>query len=164
MEFFDAIRGRHSVREFKQRPVSKEIVEVMVDAGRLASTARNLQPWHFVGSLDKRILIQVSELAPNAAFCKDASAIVAIFSDDTKYYLEDCCAATQNILLAAHALGLGGCWVAGDKKDYCDKIKEMFKVPKDKKLVSIVVVGHPVDNIQKTPKKHLKEMMHWEKW
>jgi nitroreductase len=102
-------------------------------------------------------------MCPNGPFIKDASYLVAVFSKDTKYYIEDCSAATQNMLLAIEALGLGGCWVAGDKKDYAEDIRKIFNMPDNYKLVSMITVGYPKKEERPHAKKSLKEVLHWEK-
>jgi nitroreductase len=94
-----------------------------------------------------------------------AKACIAVFCVDTKYYLEDGCAATCNILLAAADLGVGSCWVAGDKKDYCAEIAKLLNVPVAYKLVSLVALGYPEsrDSFRIAEKKALKDIIHWER-
>ncbi len=163
MEFFEVIKNRKSVREYSDREVKKELIEKIVDAGRLAATARNEQPWEFIVTSDKRTLKKICDMCPNGPFIKDASHLVAVFSKDTKYYLEDCSAATQNMLLVIEALGLGGCWVAGDKKDYAENIRKIFNEPDGYKLVSMITVGYPKKEEKPHAKKSLKEVLRWEK-
>lgn len=164
MDFFEVIKNRKSVREYSDKKISGAIIEKIIDAGRLATTARNEQPWEFIATSDKKVMEKICGMCPNGPFIKDASCLLAIFSKDTKYYLEDCSAATQNILLAIEALGLGGCWVAGDKKDYAETIREIFNVPSGYKLVSMVSVGYLKKHQGPKAKKPLKEVLHWEKW
>jgi len=164
MDVFDAIHKRKSVREYSSKIVDEALIEKIIDAGRLAATARNEQPWEFIVTYNKETLQQISCICPNGPFIKDASCLIAVFSKDTKYYIEDCSAATQNMLLAIEALGLGGCWIAGDKKDYADQIRKIFNVPDGYKLVSMVSVGYPKKLEQPKPKRPLKEVLHWERW
>ncbi len=163
MEFFEAVRNRKSVREYSDKEVKKELIEKIVDAGRLAATARNEQPWEFIVTSDKKTLKKICGMCPNGPFIKDASYLVAVFSKDTKYYLEDCSAATQNMLLAIEALGLGGCWVAGDKKDYAENIRKIFNAPDGYKLVSMITVGYPKKEKKPHAKRSIKEVLHWDK-
>nr|MBU1328098.1 nitroreductase family protein [Candidatus Omnitrophota bacterium] len=163
MEFFGVIKNRKSVREYSDKTVSKDLIEKIVDAGRLAATARNEQPWEFIVTSDKRTLKRICDMCPNGPFIKDVSHLVAVFSKDTKYYIEDCSSATQNMLLAIEALGLGGCWVAGDKKDYAEDIRKIFNAPDGYKLVSMVTVGYPKKEEKPRAKKSLKEVLRWEK-
>ncbi|MBU2251454.1 MAG: nitroreductase family protein, partial [Candidatus Omnitrophica bacterium] len=105
-------------------------------------------------------LIWLGEIAPNGKFIKDAAAAIIVFCEDTKYYLEDGCAATENILLAAAALGLGACWVAGDKKDYSLEVCKYFGAPQNYKLVSMISLGYPQSEPAGQPKKALSEILH----
>ena len=116
MDTFDAISRRASIRAYSKDPIKKEILEKLVDAGRRAPTALAVEPWEFVVVTDQDTLNKLGTIANTGAFIKDAACCIVIFSEDTKYYLEDGCAATENVLLAAADQGLGSCWVAGDKK------------------------------------------------
>ena len=164
MEFFEVVKQRKSVREYSDKKVDKATLGKVIDAGRVAATARNEQPWEFIISSDKEILNKICSMCPNGPFIKDAPHLIAVFSKDTKYYIEDCSAATQNMLLAIEALGLGGCWVAGDKKDYVGEVIKIFNVPKGYKLVSMISVGYPKKPQGPKNKKDLKEVLRWEKW
>jgi len=164
MEFFEVVKQRKSVREYSDKKVDKATLEKVIDAGRVAATARNEQPWEFIISSDKEILNKICSMCPNGPFIKDAPHLIAVFSKDTKYYIEDCSAATQNMLLAIEALGLGGCWVAGDKKDYIEEVRKIFNVPEGYKLVSMISVGYPKKPQGPKKKKDLKEVLRWEKW
>jgi nitroreductase len=141
MDFFEAVKNRKSVREYSDKAVPKELIEKIVDTGRLAATARNEQPWEFVAVSDRQVLKKICAMCPNGPFIKDASCLVAVFSKDTKYYIEDCSAATENMLLAIEAMGLGGCWIAGDKKDYAEAVRKILNAPDGYKLVSMVQWG-----------------------
>ena len=162
MDFFEAVKNRKSVREYSDKIVPRELIEKIVDLGRLAATARNEQPWEFVVTSDKKILKKICAMCPNGPFIKDAQHLIAVFSKDTKYYIEDCSAATENMLLAIEALGLGGCWVAGDKKPYVEDIRNIFNAPLDYKLVSMVSVGYPKSPEKPHLKRSLKEVLHWD--
>lgn len=164
MDFFEVLKQRKSVREYSGKAVEKEVLEKIVDAGRVASTARNEQPWEFIVASDKEILKKICDMCPNGPFIKDAPHLIAVFSKDTKYYLEDCSSATQNMLLAIEALGLGGCWVAGDKKDYVEEIRKIFNAPEDYRLVSMISIGYPKKPQGPKAKRKIEEVLHWEKW
>ena len=163
MEFFEVVKNRKCVREYSDKEVRKDLIEKIVDAGRLAATARNEQPWEFIVTSDKKTLKKICDICPNGPFIKDVSHLVAVFSRATKYYIEDCSAATQNMLLAIEALGLGGCWVAGDKKDYAENIRKIFNAPDNYKLVSMITVGYPKKEERPHTKRSLKEVLRWEK-
>lgn len=166
METLEIIKKRRSIREYKDKPIPKEALEKMIDAARFAATARNIQPWEFVIIAEAATLKKLGELAENARFLAQAKACIAVFCSDTKYYLEDGCAATCNILLAATSLGIGSCWVAGDKKPYCKEVTKLFNVPSSFKLVSLIALGYPKseDSFYVADKKNLKELIHWERF
>jgi len=164
MDFFETVTNRKSVREFSEKEVGKEVLEKIIDAGHLAATARNEQPWEFIITSDKEILKKICSFCPNGPFIKNAPHLIVVFSKDTKYYIEDSSAATQNMLLAIESLGLGGCWVAGDKKDYAEEVGTIFNVPEGYRLVSMISVGYPKKPQTPKAKKSIKEVLHWEKW
>ncbi len=165
MDALEMLRKRRSVRKFKLEPVDAKDVETVIDCARLAATARNEQPWEFVVVTDAAARGRIAFMTDYGKFIAEAPVCVCVFCKDTKYYLEDGSAATQNILLAAHALGLGTCWVAGDKKPYCGKMAEMLGLPEGYRLVSLVALGHPNDaGAQRSKKRPLEEVLHWEKF
>ncbi len=163
-EFLEIVKTRRSIRKFLKKPVPEETIEEIIDAGRLAPTANNIQPWEFVVVMDEKTKLALSELANYGGFIKDAGCCVAVFCRDTKYYIEDGCAATENILLSAHALGLGACWVAGDKKPYCEDVKKLLGVPTQYKLISLIPIGYPAEKPPTHDKRGLNEIIHWERF
>ena len=164
METFDAMSSRVSVREYQQKPIPKDSLEKLIDAGRRAPTARCVEPWEFIVITDKAILQKLGEIATSGSFIKDATAGIAVFCKETKYYLEDGCAATENILLAAANLGLGACWIAGDKKPYTAVVAELLGVPQDFKLISLISLGWPKGKPKQVKKRTLKDVIHWERF
>jgi nitroreductase len=165
MEVFEAIKGRRSIRKYKKNmPIDKKILEQIVEAGKYAASARSEYPWKFVVITDLERIKKLTEIVgSNGKFMSDASAVILVICRDTKYYLEDGSAATQNILLAAYALGVGTCWIAGDKKDYCEKVLEFINAPHGFKLISIISCGIPDEKPVK-PKPDLKDIIVWEKF
>ena len=166
MKILELLKSRKSVRAYQDKTVSKEDLEQLVDAARLAATARNVQPWEFVVITEAKTLKELAALAENGRFLSEAKAGIAVFCGDTKYYLEDGCAATENILVAAATLGIGSCWVAGDKKPYVTEAAGLLGVPAQYKLVSLVALGYEKDDnpSDRAPKRPLKEVLHWEKF
>ena len=164
MEAMEAIRKRRSVRSFSRKEVPREIVAKIVDAGRLAATAMNLQPWEFVVVTNREGRADIAKLTDYGKFIAEAPACVAVFCRERKYYLEDGSAATENMLLAATALGLGTCWVAGDKKRYAEEVGRRLGVPEGLKLVSLVAVGFPKGAAGTPRKRALEDVLHWGKF
>jgi len=166
MNTLDVLMKRRSIRLFRDKQVRREDLEAIAQAGRFAPTARNVQPWKFVAITDRKVLEAIGRLAENGRFIASCAACLAVFCEDTKYYLEDGCAATVNMLNAAAFLGIGSCWVAGDKKPYCREISDLLNAPENLRLVSLVVLGYPQgeDALRLADKKPLEEILRWERF
>jgi nitroreductase len=162
MEFYDVIKNRTCIRRYKPGQISRKTLEKLVDAGRRAPTARAVEPWEFVVIQDKGTLEVLSSLATNGRFVCEAQAAILVFCKNTKYYLEDGSAATENILLAAAHEQLGACWIAGDKKDYAREVSELVKASQDMKLVSIISVGIGDEPKIQDKNRELENVIHWE--
>ncbi len=158
------IQRRRSNRTFSARPVPADTIIQLVDCAHLAPTARNVQPWEFVAVTNKVTLATLGGLCENARFLLKCPCCIAVFCEDTKYYLEDGCAATNNLILAATDLGLASCWVAGDKKEYAAKVGELLNAPRTHKLVSMVALGYADTQPPAPPKRTTREVLHWEKF
>jgi len=157
----EALKKRRSIRTFSHKPIRRNLIENLINLAQMAPTARNVQPWEFVVVTEKEVLEKLGSLADNGRFIADSVCCVAVFCKDTKYYLEDGCAATENILIAAADLGLASCWVAGDKKPYCDKVRELLNAGTDVKLVSLIPLGYSESKPPMPSRKSLKEVLHW---
>ncbi len=163
MNLIEALKKRRSIRKYKNIDIPAALIEEIIETVRFAPTARNLQPWKIVVVKDEIKKNKISELtAQNAPFIKTAPVVFCIFCQDTKYYLEDGCSLTVYILLSAFSKGLGACWIAGDKKPYCEEIKRMLNVPQDYKLVSMISLGYPAEKKSFIEKKSLSEILCWE--
>jgi nitroreductase len=164
METLEAIKQRHSVREFAEKPIPKEIIEKIVDAGRLAPSARRVEPWEFIAVTEKETREKLAHIAEYGKFIAQASCCIAVFCKETKYYLEDGCAATENILIAATDLGVDSCWVAGDKKPYCGEVASILGIPQEYKLISLIALGYSKKETKPLKKRELKDVLHWERF
>ena len=163
METSDALAKRASVRDYMNQPVPKDMLEKLVDAGRRAPSARAVEPWEFVVITERAMLDKLAGIISTGVFLKQATACIVVFCQDTKYYLEDGSAATENILLAATDLGLGTCWIAGDKKEYCEEVSKLLGAPGHLKLVSLISVGWAVRELKQRKRRALSEVLHWGK-
>lgn len=164
-QVIETIKKRRSVRKYLDKPISKEILKEIINAGRLAPTARNDQPWEFVAVTNRELLRKVGGATDYGKFICDAAACVVVCCRDTKYFLEDGSAATENIILAAESFGVGSCWVAGHKKAYCEDIKKLLEIPDELIIISLISLGYP-DPLEKTnrQKRGLNEILHWEEF
>jgi len=163
MDAIHCLKTRRSVRAYEPTPIPRPVIEDIVDCGRLAATAVNHQPWLFVAVEDRDVRRRIAAITDYGKFIADSPVCVVVFCRAVKYYLEDGSAATQNILNAATAHGLGSCWVAGDKKAYASKIAELLSVPAELKLVSLVAIGHAAERPD-PPKKPLSEVLRWNRY
>jgi nitroreductase len=163
-ETIKAIKTRRSHRAYLGKPVTKEMLSEIIDCARLAPSAVNIQPWEFVVVTDKAMLKKISELATYGKFIKNAGACVIVLCKESDYYLEDGCAATENILIAAESLDIGSCWVAGNNKSYCKDIMEAIGTPKGYKIASILSLGYYEKPVSPPRKRALKDVLHWEKF
>lgn len=162
MDAIETIKTRRAVRAYEGKPIPKEILEEIIDCARLAPSAKNVQPWEFVVVTDKTKNKRIAELTDYGKHIESAAACIVVCCRNTKYFLEDGCAATENILLAAKALGIGSCWVAGHKKPYCDEIRKLLEIPKDLIIISLVPLGYPKGKTEPHNKRMLEEVIHWE--
>jgi len=164
MDFLELVKQRRSIRDYADKPIPNDILEKIVDAARFAPTARGVEPWEFIVITSREKLQKIAQIADTGKFIANAAACIAVFCSDTKYYLEDGSAATENILLAAAALGVGSCWVAGDKKPYTQEIADFLKLPPTVKLVSLISLGYPkyAESFKIANKRPLRDVIHWE--
>jgi nitroreductase len=158
------IKSRHSVRKFKPDSVSDIIIKDVLECASQAPTAMNIQPWLFGVIKNKEVLAKIAAITDHGKFIADCTLCFTVFGEKKQtYYLEDCCAATENIILALQAHGVASCWVAGEKKAYADQIRAMLDVPDGYTLVSLIAAGVPAE-ISVTNKKEMKKIVFHEKY
>ncbi len=159
MTALDAIATRTSIRAYTDQPVEPEKVEQILRAGMAAPTACNQQPWAFVVVDAKETLQQLSDSLPYAKMLKTAPLAIVVCGDMSKalegtgrdYWIQDASAATENILLAAHALGLGAVWTGGyPAMDRANMVKSVLELPSHIIPLCVIPMGYPAEN--PTPK------------
>jgi nitroreductase len=160
------MKTRRSVREFKREPVMDEDLRVMLECALLAPSGSNLQPWEFFVVRDRERLTKLSEVHVFGRFIKDSPCCVVVTGDEKEstHVVEDCSAATENILLAAHALGYGACWVAGWNRPYESEVLDIVRakeVSPTLRLVSMVAVGFPEERPSSKRKRAYEEAVHF---
>ena len=159
----EVLKSRRSIRTYTEELVPQNVIEEIVDCARLAPTAMNDQPWDFIVVTKRELLEQIPAMLGHAEFIAKAAFAVLVLARETCYAVEDSCAATENLLIAASAHGLGSCWVAGTKQAYGPVVARAFGAPTDRQLVSIVSVGYPAEE-PKVDKRPLAGVLHWEKF
>lgn len=158
------IKSRRSVRSYTEAGLSDEIIREVLDCAHLAPTAMNIQPWLFGVITNRDLLSKIAAITDHGSFISEAAACFAVFGDkEAKYYLEDCCAATMNIIICLQGYGVGTCWVAGDKKEYAPRICELLHVPGKYSLVSLIPAGYP-KKVEIPKKKTVQDISFFDEW
>jgi len=156
------IKSRRSVRKFKPDPVDDLAISDALECAARAPTAINIQPWLFGVIKNKETRKKIATLADHGRFIADSPLCFVVFGEKKQtYYLEDCCAATENLIIALQAHGICSCWVAGDKKSYAEEIRKLLNVPAEYTLVSLVAAGCPSE-ISFAGKKEMKTITFFE--
>ena len=151
------IMTRTSIRKYTDQPVSKTDIETLLRAGMAAPTAVNRQPWHFVAVTDKAKLKELS--GGRGGMLEQCALAIVVCGNMEKtmqgkgqeFWIQDCSAATENILLAANALGLGAVWTGGyPMEERVASISKALKLPETIIPLCTIVIGHPAES--PTPK------------
>ena len=153
----ECIMTRTSIRQYTDQVVSADTIETLLRAGMAAPTAVNKQPWHFVAITDREKLDGIAIANPNAGMAKKAPLAIVVCGDMKKalegsaraFWIQDCSAATENILLAAHALGLGAVWTGlYPNEDRAKAVSELLKLPETIIPLCAIVIGYPAEQPQ----------------
>lgn len=153
MDVMKAIKNRRSIRKYKKDPVKDEKIQTCLEAARWAPSASNKQPWHFVVVRDEETRKALSVLHPYGRFMKESPVVCVVLGDPQKhpkYYVSDPCIATQNLLLAAYAQGLGTCWMGVIDTEFEKDMKALLKVPERMRIICCVSMGYPDETAQST--------------
>ena len=153
----ECIMTRTSIRQYTDQTVSADTIETLLRAGMAAPTAVNKQPWHFVVVTDREKLNGLAVANPNAGMAQKAPLSIVVCGDMKKtlegparaFWIQDCSAATENILLAAHALGLGAVWTGlYPNEDRAKAVSELLKLPETIIPLCAIVIGYPAEQPQ----------------
>lgn len=165
----DSILNRKSIRKYKDIEVSDKIVKDLLRAAMAAPSAGNEQPWEFIVLRDKRIMKKITEFHPYSRMLLNADVAIVVCGDEAKekfkgYWVQDCSAATENILLAAEDKGLGAVWLGVyPLEDRVTSLKELLNLPESVIPLSIIPVGYPDE--QRDPiDRFNKERIHYDRW
>ncbi len=172
MECLEAIKGRRSIRRFKNTPVGKEIIEELLGAAQMAPSAGNLQARDFVVVTNKVAKQKLAKAALDQSFIDQApAAIVAVANIERSariyrsrgelYAIQDATAAIMNLLLAAHSKGLATCWV-GAFDEYA--VSELLGLPQRSAPVAVIPLGYSDEKPVAPPRVGLEKVAHWETW
>jgi nitroreductase len=173
MDVLEAIEGRRSIRVFKNRNVSAEIIKKLIDAAQWAPSAGNIQPWEFIVVRKPEIKRALAEAALDQTFIEEAPAVIVVCANEnrssqrygvrgeTLYCIQDTAAAIQNIHLAAYSLELGTCWIGAFSEE---EAREILKIPYGVRPVAIVPVGYPAESPPPRSRRPISQIVHYEKF
>ncbi len=147
MDALEVIFTRRSIRSYTDEPVSEKDVKTLLEAGMSAPSASNRQPWHFIVVDQRERLNQIMEVHPYSKMLAEAPLAIIVCGDteiSPHYWQQDCSAATENILLAARALGLGSVWL-GVYPKRAESIHKLFNLPANVQPLCVIAIGHPAE-------------------
>jgi len=169
MDALEAILSRRSIRKYRKHIISKEMVQLLLQAACSAPSAGNQQPWQFVLLEDHKILNVIHTFHPSARMLKDADKAILICGDLNLekfkgFWMIDCAAATENILLAAHALGLGACWLGVfPREGRVTGMRKLLHLPAHIIPFALVSLGYPGE-IKPREDRYDPSRVHLNKW
>jgi len=165
----NSIFHRRSIRKYTGEVVSEELIEEILKAGMAAPSAGNEQPWHFIVIRDKSIMEDITKFHPYSQMLKEASHAIVVCGDLSLqkyegYWIQDCSAAMQNMLLMADSLGLGAVWLGVyPMEERVDKLKELLNIPQNVIPLGIMSLGYPAET--KEPSDRFNpQRIHRDRW
>lgn len=151
-EIFNIITNRTSVRNFLDQRIEPEKIEMLLHAGMAAPSACNKQPWHLAVIDDRKLLDQIPRFSPYASMVKEAPLAIVVCGDmhktlngiEQEFWIQDCAAVTENILLMAHALDLGAVWTAlYPLEDRYKGMQKLLGLPSNLIPLNTIIIGYP---------------------
>jgi nitroreductase len=164
MDVFDAVRTMLAVRAYHDRPVPEAVVRRVLEAGRLAASASNLQPWHFIVVQEPDTLRQLGTLASSGPYVARAPLAIVVAVDKTRFAVSDASRAIQCMMLTAWADGVGSNWVGFSGT--LEGVKSLLHIPADLDVLAVLPFGYPADAVGRGNKKRksLAEVAHRERF
>jgi nitroreductase len=168
MDLMQAVRARRSIRNFLDKPVEEEKLLAVLEAGRLAPSAKNMQDWRFIVVSDSATRQRLAEAARDQQFVAQAPVVIAacgtsdlVMTCGQPAYAIDVAIALDHMTLAAASLDLGTCWIGAF---YEEKVKEILGVPQEVRVVALLPLGYPAEQPGPRPRKSLDEIIAREHW
>ncbi len=169
MEVIEAILTRRSIRKYSREKVTGNQIEIILKAAMYAPSAMNEQPWHFIVIDDREKLNLIMEVHPYSKMLKEAGLAILVCGDERLqlskgYWVVDCGAATQNLLLAAHGIGLGAVWLGvHPREERKSGIRKIFHLPDHVQPFSLISIGYPAEE-KPVPQRFKPERIHKNQW
>ncbi len=164
-ELIEFLKSRRSIRKFKPEKPPLELILKVLDTARFAPSAKNSQPWEFIIIDDPEVKSKLAGIHVGARPLENAPMAIVVVSDKTKSptsYLVDGANAVMYILLALHAVGLGGVWIQTLRD--VEKIQEILGLPSEKIPVAIIALGYPDESPKPKPRRPLEELVHYNRY
>lgn len=165
-----AILTRRSIRKYTDQTVSDEQVKILLEAAMCAPSAGNEQPWHFIVIRDRQLLDEVPQYHPYANMIKQASVAILVCADsglskfDVDYWVQDCAAATENILLAVQDAGLGAVWLGVyPREERMAGLRRLFSIPEGIIPFALIPVGYPAEH-KDAGNRFREDRIHLDRW
>jgi nitroreductase len=161
----ELLRARRSIREYSDRPVEPEKVELLKEAALRSPSSRNIDPWEFIFVDDRELLAGLSTCKPHgAAFLEHAALGIVVCGDsrESDTWIEDCSIASILVQMTAQSLGLGSCWIQVRNRMLDDKttseqyVQSLLRIPEHIKVQSIIAIGYPAERREPLPAEELK--------
>jgi len=152
MDAYEAIMTRRSIRAYTAEPVGEGLIKELLAAAMNAPSASNRQPWHFVAITERQQLDALTAILPYGQMLKQAPLAIVVCGDRERqpmdgYWVQDCSAATQNILLAAHARELGAVWLGVyPREERIQKLSRLLGLPEHVTPMAVLSIGHPAEH------------------
>jgi nitroreductase len=169
MDVLNAILDRRSIRNYQAKEIPEDIILTLLKAGMYAPSSRNTQSWHFIVIRDRKSLNAIMKVHYYSQMLEKAPLAIMVCGDKNLESNEgnicvNCSAATQNILLAAHELGIGTVWLGVyPRKERMEPIAKLFDLPEHIIPVSLISAGYPDEKVER-PERFLPERIHYERW
>lgn len=161
MSLLDVIFRRRSIRRYRTEPIPDEVLRNILEAGRLAPSADNAQPWHFIVITESEMKEKLSRGRWNSFIKDSAFTVVGCGYADNEWSTVDVTIALQNMVLGAEAQEVGTCWI-GDFEE--KEVKELLGIPDNLKVIALVSFGYPAEKPSMVDKKSLKQIVHYNKF
>lgn len=170
MDLLKAIKTRRSIRRYKPTKVPDDLINSIIDAARHAPSAHDIQPWEFVIVKDKRVKERLAKTHTWSSFIKDAPVCIVVLGNEEmspSFFIIDASCATENLLLAAHGIGLGACWVAVyDQTNQNSErhVRDALNVPPHLRVIAMVPIGYPDEKAEPRNLRELNKIVHFNKY
>jgi nitroreductase len=168
METLDAIMTRRSIRRYKDKKIPEETITTLLKASMNAPSAHNRQPWHFIVLDNHETMMKITEYHQYSKMLEHASHAIVVLGDTeiqtTDFWIHDCSAATENLLIASNSLGLGAVWLGvHPSKKLIEETKKLLKIPDHVIPLCIISLGYPEE--KKSPRRNYNsERVHRNEW